>query len=373
MKNHSFVFCLFLLSVCAATGACGVADASPQDTSPAADMGPGGEGYPPELRPAISVSHLSDTGATVAASIAQDGLPATTERGVCVSIAHPLPATSDLCFQTKVLGDDFQVELTGLLPTTTYYARAYALNGPTGLDVGYSSATTFTTQKTVHCLASVTDVDANTYEVVQVGDQCWTKQNLKVKRYPDGMPIPLLLTDAVWGVIPTDGTGQGYTYYDYKSANAATYGLLYTWATAVYLHAPSSENPSGVQGVCPQGFHVPSHQEFLQLGLNVGGYARGGDQLKEAGYSHWVELSDGTGATNGSAFTALPGGRIYPGLIGTSEKRSEDLGYAAYFWTTTEDTGKAVYQELDANSRALNNLANFAEKSSGFSVRCLQD
>ena len=66
----------------------------------------------------------------------------------------------------------------------------------------------------------------------------------------------------------------------------------------------SNSNPSGVQGICPEGWHLPSDTEWKQLTDYLGENA--GGKLKEAGTTHWN--APNTEATNESGFTALPGG-----------------------------------------------------------------
>jgi uncharacterized protein (TIGR02145 family) len=77
-------------------------------------------------------------------------------------------------------------------------------------------------------------------------------------------------------------------------------------------NASSSEsNPSMVQGVCPNGCHLPSDAEWKQLIDYLGGIGDAGGKLKESGFTHWS--SPNTGATNETGFTALPGGYRYYG------------------------------------------------------------
>lgn len=70
----------------------------------------------------------------------------------------------------------------------------------------------------------------------------------------------------------------------------------------------STSNPSGVQGICPVGWHLPSSSEWNELRAFIGGTYSGG-KLKEASTIHW--LSPNTGATNESEFSALPSGSRY--------------------------------------------------------------
>jgi uncharacterized protein (TIGR02145 family) len=110
---------------------------------------------------------------------------------------------------------------------------------------------------------------------------------------------------------------KAYCWYNNSATYMDTYGGLYTWAAAMNGATTSDTNPSNVQGVCPEGWHLPSDFEWKELEIHLGmsqadadsrGY-RGidvGGMLKEPGISYWE--SPNTGATNQSGFTAIPGG-----------------------------------------------------------------
>ena len=103
----------------------------------------------------------------------------------------------------------------------------------------------------------VTDIDGNEYKTVKLGNQVWMAENLRTTRYADGTPIPLG-TEASLDV--------AYRYYpNYNRANVSKYGYLYNWAAVMNGSASSEANPSGVQGICPDGWHVPSDAEWTEL------------------------------------------------------------------------------------------------------------
>ena len=137
----------------------------------------------------------------------------------------------------------------------------------------------------------------------------------------------------------------------------------------------SDANPSGVQGICPDGWHLPSDAEWKQLEMYLGmsetdvnstgwrGTVEGG-KLKEAGTTHWADPN--AGANNESGFTALPGGRRdYGGSFYI-------IRYHGYWWSSTEyGTNFAWRRYLRYDYSYVNRDYNF--KSMGFSVRCLRD
>ena len=104
---------------------------------------------------------------------------------------------------------------------------------------------------------TVTDVDGNTYTTVQLGCQCWMRENLRVTRYADRESIPL----------GTDTNSfMRYRYFPNHSAELVpTFGYLYNWLAAMGHSKSSMENPSGVQGICPDGWHLPSDAEWGEL------------------------------------------------------------------------------------------------------------
>lgn len=210
---------------------------------------------------------------------------------------------------------------------------------------------------------SCTDADKNHYTVVTIGTQTWMAENLKTTHYANGRPIPLV-SKSNWYELTA--TSPAYCWYnDDSTSNASTYGALYTWAGAMNMRASSTANPSGIQGVCPAGWHLPSDSEWTTLTDYLEGQDVAGGKLKETGTTHWQ--SPNTGATNESGFTALPG--AYSSIDGTFW----DIGIYANFWSTTEG-----YSNNDGWRRLLNNdysgvIRSSNPKNLGFSVRCLRD
>jgi uncharacterized protein (TIGR02145 family) len=204
------------------------------------------------------------------------------------------------------------------------------------------------------CPATLTDVDGNVYNTVQIGSQCWMAENLKTEHYRDGSPIPTGLSDGAWSAAST----PAFAAYENSASNKAIYGLMYNWYAAM---APA--------GLCPTGWHVPSDDEWTTLIDFLGGSTSSGGQMKTTG-----TLSSGTGlwarpnsgASNSSGFSGLPAG--YRGKLGNFT----NLSFVGGWWSSTGTP------ESKARSRALtykrsNTLRPNFGRSYGFSVRCLQD
>ena len=199
---------------------------------------------------------------------------------------------------------------------------------------------------------TVTDIDGNEYETVEIGEQVWMAENLKVTHYRNGDEIPTGYSDAVWENLTTGA----YAVYDDNESNADTYGYLYNW------YAVDDDRE-----VCPASWHVPTDGEYTALSDYLGGTSVAGGKLKECTEGSCPEseywYSPNTGATNESGFTALPGGAHY---------YYRHMGYNGSFWSSTE------YNSLNAWHRGLE--SNHSEisrrdygKDSGFSVRCIRD
>lgn len=200
---------------------------------------------------------------------------------------------------------------------------------------------------------TVTDYDGNTYETVTIGNQTWLKQNLRSLHYADGTPI-----DSVW-------------VYDDNESNAEVYGRLYSWNAAMNGASSTNGNPSGVQGACPNGWHMPSQAEFEELIDFVGGVFHGGCALKSANSAYW-ETSNNPG-TNSSGFSARGSGSTSRIGSGSYNHLKENAAY----WTTTEGENHpslANHMNLKYNScTAQINYVIGDKDGNGYSVRCVKD
>ena len=197
---------------------------------------------------------------------------------------------------------------------------------------------------------TVTDIDGNVYQTVQIGDQIWMAENLKVTHYRNGDSIPNVTDQNEWAGLYV-GVGA-YCEYGNNHSNVSTYGRLYNW----YVVDDS-------RGIAPAGWHVPSYDEWQTLVDYLGGAAVAGGKLKEVGTEHWE--SPNTGATNESGFTALPGGcRDHAGYY-------NGLGWDTSIWSTTLMYGGAWILILDCSS-ATAGFDHFG-KPDGNSIRCIKD
>jgi len=209
----------------------------------------------------------------------------------------------------------------------------------------------------------VKDVDGNVYKTINIGNQTWMAENLKTTHYHDGTAIQLVEATSAW--VALRSTDKAYCYYNNSSTNGNTYGALYTWAAATD-NTPSYSNPSGVQGVCPDGWHLPSNAELTQLIDYLGGASVAGGKLKETGTTHWN--SPNTGADNSSGFSALPGG-WRPKPSGSFYV----VGDSGYWWSSTDEVFSSLPYLFYLSYDNVRVRAGYTFESNGCSIRCVRD
>lgn len=149
--------------------------------------------------------------------------------------------------------------------------------------------------------------------------------------------------------------------YDDDSTNCTIYGGLYQWGELMKY-----TTTNGAQGICPDGWHIPTNDEFMNYITNYtgGGIPYGGSNMKEVGSAHWqYPYNEGTDSLG---FTALPGGMsdyLY-------SHQYINLHIQANWWTSTEyNSANADWVQIQAPSFSYGN----AEKEWGLSVRCVHN
>ncbi|MBN2777356.1 MAG: PKD domain-containing protein [Bacteroidales bacterium] len=214
--------------------------------------------------------------------------------------------------------------------------------------------------------------DGTVYPTVQIGNQCWMAKNLAY--------LPSV-TEPETGSVST-AHFYVYDYYgtDVEAAktknNYSTYGVLYNWSAAMDGQASSTTNPSGVRGICPEGWHLPSDDEWKELEISLGMTQTVADAMAWRGTSEGSEMagnellwSDGLLENSlgfrESGFTSLPGGcRNYNGFV--------RYGIDGNWWSATElNDASAWHRSIYHNYSSVYRNVNYKEL--GYSVRCLMD
>ncbi len=196
------------------------------------------------------------------------------------------------------------------------------------------------------CGDDITDTrDQQTYTTVQIGTQCWMAKNLNYD------------------------TANSYCYND-LTPNCDTYGRLYTWAAAM-----DGDTEEGSQGICPDGWHLPSDAEhtldsYLSTGTCDPNRSAAWDcnpaGAKLAGeFDLWEDDDLRNHANFGdSGFEALPGGFQFFGYF-------DSLGASAYFWSSSPSGGNALIRSLHSSVAGVLRIAY--DQAYGFSVRCVRN
>lgn len=303
----------------------------------------------------IQVLEVTPVSAFGGGTVLDDGGRELLSYGVCWSTSKN-PTIKDSKTTDGIVKSTFISIITGLLPNTTYYVKAYAENRA---GVGYGEQIQFSTPTDYSGLTDkVTDYEGNIYPTIGIGNQIWMRENLKSTRFNDGTVIPLISGNSEW----ENTISPAYCWYNNNEAdNKVTYGALYNWFTVK------------TEKLCPDGWHVPTDTEWHTLILYLG-IARGfssyiesasaGGKMKESGTIHWKIPN--TGATNECGFTAMPSGER--GTNGTFY----ELNVNAFWWSSSEDnTEKAFYRYVNFDDIDVCKGPGF--KQAGLSIRCLKN
>ncbi len=198
-----------------------------------------------------------------------------------------------------------------------------------------------------------TDGDGQHYPVVYIGDQVWMARNLATTKYRNGTDIPHVTAGSTWNNLSTGA----YCWYNNQSAYGEVYGALYNW----YATHPET---NGNHALCPEGWRVPTDEDFTTLTSFLGGTVTAGGKLKETGFAHWK--SPNVGATNEYGFTALPGGSR------GWNANFLNMGEYGWLWTGSEQQGNFAWLRNMFHSAA-NMGRGTIHKSHGLSIRCIKE
>jgi uncharacterized protein (TIGR02145 family) len=314
--------------------------------------------------PEVHTLMVTDTGnhwADCGGNVTYDGGSAVTARGVCWDTL-PNPTVNNSHISNGSGMGSFTSHIFGLFSNTTYYVRAYATNS---VGTAYGEERSFTTLSSAisgpfYCgIDSVADYDGNVYPTVEIGYQCWMKENLRTTHFHDGIAIPV-------GTALSSNVASLYAPMD-NSAYVPTYGYLYNWMAIMHGETSSNTNPSCVQGICPEGWHVPSYGELLQLYDWVNNQYVNGNNTSVAKVlaapNGWQNINTGlTGympsTNNASGFSAMPAGSI---IINSLSPLSP--GMTAYIGSATSGHILEIASDYSIVSASPGYL----------SVRCLHD
>lgn len=295
------------------------------------------------------VTNITHNSATTGGDITNDGGTSVNARGVCYSTMHS-PTIADEHTNNGSGGGSFTSNLSNLSSGTTYYVRAYAT---TNYSTIYGESVSFTLQlEPCPGAYTICDCEGHTYHTIQIGSQCWMRENLRATKYANNTNII------------QDNNGAHWYYPD--GNYQPSYGLLYNW--------------KAVQtSICPDGWHVPSDAEWTQLTDYVSEkaqYVCGNNNTKIAkslaSTTGWVNpyvtyfdddcaIGKNIESNNTIGFSVLPAGNDI-----------DAIGACAWFWSSTErNSTSAYYRRMDFSWSHVER--GDISKNHAFSVRCVKD
>lgn len=160
--------------------------------------------------------------------------------------------------------------------------------------------------------------DGQVYKTVKIGNQWWMAENLNYAYLP-----------------PNDSTTATSMCYNDVPDSCTKYGRLYMWEAAMNCSSlkysfcnedvyESEQYSKPYHGVCPENWHIPSHEEWVLLQSTVNNFAT--DLKSTMGW-----LNDGNGS-NVLGFEALPAGESQLFL----DWKGFGAGEKTCFWTTKQ-------------------------------------
>ncbi len=284
-------------------------------------------------------------------------------------------------------------------PTNAYSVMLNSQN-----NASYASAIDKIRGHSVRCLKNSTeplpcgelivkDLDNNSYHTVQIGTQCWMKENLATTKYNDGSSIPNVTDNTAWSNLTT----AGYSWYNNDAATyKAVYGGYYNWYVGDN-NTGTKVASNGGKNVCPSGWHVPSTAQWMVLEnyLIANGYNYDGTIYATYDGTHQEQNKIGkalasSGWTNGNSGAGAPGNGTFPeninksgftGLQGGQRVNDGTFGGAAtscgYWWCTNSYYNVAVtdkgWPHFIYPDIPLFQDNQWAYKNSGLNIRCLKD
>jgi uncharacterized protein (TIGR02145 family) len=207
------------------------------------------------------------------------------------------------------------------------------------------------------------DIDGNVYETIQIGDQLWMAENLKVNHYNDGSEIPTGYSNSEWGWLDMGA----YAVYDDDPSNADVYGNLYNWFAV-----------DDDRGLCMDGWHVPSDEEFMELEMYLGMSESEANSMGWRGTNEGSKLAGNSDLWNSgdlendsefgmSGFSAFPAG-----YRSSNSGTYYSMGSLGYFWSSSEANSNTAWRRLLYYNYS--NVFRYTDsKQLGFSIRCLKD
>lgn len=216
------------------------------------------------------------------------------------------------------------------------------------------------------------DIEGNIYKIIQIGDQIWMAENLRVTKYNDGESLPNVIADSIW----TKQSTAGYSWHE-NDPSYKELGAIYNWYA-------TNKN------ICPIGWHVSTDEDWKELEAYIGMDKNEVDSIGNRGTNQGDLLKSKTKWI--AALSEYPengtnefGLAIHPMSIRSARAGGEGLffGFSSNYniWTPSEnDTIKLWYRFFSANHSKIGrndnrlrmtNAENYANY--GFCIRCVKN
>jgi uncharacterized protein (TIGR02145 family) len=351
--------------------------------------------------PTVSTSTVTDITASTAicgGHVTGTGGSNVTARGVCWSTSQSPTLNDSHTSNGNDIGS-FTSYIVGLASNTTYYVRAYATNSA---GTAYGDEVFFTTEEIVVPIGdaqpcpgtpTVTDHEGNIYNTVKIGNQCWTRENLRTTTSPSTGTYLV----KPWFSFSVTGKKACWSHNDSATYAPMNYGLLYNWNAAVdtfnTAFGETSENDDyqniqsvtfigSRRGICPAGWHLPSDSDWLQLKNYMGSQSEY-ICVDNSGNYNSEYIAKALASTEG--WHTCTWSALNPCDIGYNQNPNNASGFSiipasgpcyADFWSSTQVlwdwhySACFLYLNYDSPYAVLSGDGDLYEL---FSVRCLRD
>lgn len=290
----------------------------------------------PPTVPFLNIKFVTAGGMICYGAISNDGGSSIIERG------FKWKTEQEANYQNNKVAFDngtnsFETRITGLSPNTTYYVKAYATNTE---GTGFSEEKVITTSRN----GTFTDNrDGKTYKWVEIGSQIWMAENLSYIPF-----VSSFLDDYEIFVYNYKGSSVDEAII---TAEFKTYGCLYSLDISL--------------NVCPDGWHLPSQEEWDELEIFLG-KTNQGNLLRDTGWGDRY-------ANNLTLFSALPAGYHFHEYNPYTNLNTYfwHLGNSTFFWSSSIWFDNALAPGLDSYHKEI--IYTTYSKEYGLSVRCIRD
>jgi uncharacterized protein (TIGR02145 family) len=277
--------------------------------------------------------------------VINDGGKPVSNRGIIYGIKENLTLNDSIVYSGLGTGS-FSVNIYNLTESSKYYFRIFASNEQ-GTNLG--NIISFSTSAFTCGSSKVLDNNYSyEYETVNIGNQCWMRENLNTGKYRNGDNI-----------LQVGGQDQ-----DWRNLFNGTSGFVANGTSALY----NGYAVLNSKGICPKGWHIPTNNEWSILADFLGGSSIAGKKMKKK--DHWQNFSNATNESNFSAivtgFKVVPQGYLWYFISGGS-----NIWSAATFWSSSSSGSDLIGWSLWDNKISFD-PGNY-NINGGHSIRCIKD